>query len=98
MYATSADGNFEGENILFRSRSDEDDAKRNNLTLEQFRERVAQIKRKLYGERSKRVWPGRDEKLLTAWNGLMIAAMAQAGAAFGDEKYTQAATRAAILC
>ena len=95
VYATSTEGNFEEANILFRSRTDEEDAKRNNLSLEQFRERVAKIKCQLYGERSKRVWPGRDEKLLTAWNGLMITAMAQAGATFGEEKYTQAATKAA---
>ena len=95
IYATSAEGNFEDANILFRSRSDEDDAKRNNLSVEQFRERVAKIKCKLYGERSKRVWPGRDEKILTAWNGLMITAMAQAGAVFGEAKYIESATKAA---
>ena len=41
-------------------------------------------KRKLYEVRSKRVWPGRDEKMLTAWNGLMISAFAKVGAAFDD--------------
>ena len=45
--------------------------------------------------RSKRVWPGRDEKILTAWNGLMIAAFAQAGAVFGDDTIREAAAGAA---
>ena len=48
-----------------------------------------EAKRKLYEVRSKRVWPGRDEKILTAWNGLMIAAFAQAGAAFGETEYIE---------
>ena len=48
--------------------------------------------------RSKRVGPGRDEKILTAWNGLMIAAFAKAGAAFGDDHYTTAAANAADWC
>ena len=48
--------------------------------LERFRASSAEAKRKLYDVRAKRVWPGRDEKILTAWNGLMIAAFAKAGA------------------
>ncbi len=52
-------------------------------------------KRLLYDVRARRVWPGRDEKILTSWNGLMIAAFAKAGAAFGEVKYVEAAARAA---
>src|SRR5262249_23105140 len=54
-------------------------------------------KRKLFEVRSRRVWPGRDEKVLTAWNGLMIAAFAQAGQVLEAPDYTEAAVRAADL-
>ena len=95
VYGVSEGGNFEGHNILFRSKTDEQDAKLNGITVEELRARLATIKCKLYGERAKRIWPGRDEKILTAWNALMIAAFAQAGSALGVAKYTDAATKAA---
>ncbi|MGL6075257.1 MAG: thioredoxin domain-containing protein [Fimbriiglobus sp.] len=90
-------GNFEGHSILFRARPDADDAKMHGLSLEEFRAKLSQVKCKLYGERAKRIWPGRDEKILTAWNGLMIAAFAQAGAVFGQVKYLEAAQKAAAF-
>jgi hypothetical protein len=95
VFEVTEHGNFEGHNILFRSKTDEQDARLHGLSLEAFREKLGKIKCKLYGERSKRVWPGRDEKILTAWNGLMVAAFAQAGAVFGVPRYVEAAARAA---
>jgi len=95
VYGVTAAGNFEGHNILHRARSDEEDARRHGLGVEEFRARLGQIKGKLYGHRAARVWPGRDEKILTAWNGLMISAFATAGAVFGEPRYTEAAARAA---
>jgi uncharacterized protein YyaL (SSP411 family) len=88
-------GNFEGHNILFRARPDHVDAQQLGLSLEDFEAKLVEVKRKLYEVRSKRVWPGRDEKILTAWNGLMIAAMARAGAAFGEGTYFNRARLAA---
>ncbi|MBL8864395.1 MAG: thioredoxin domain-containing protein [Planctomycetia bacterium] len=95
VFGVTEHGNFEGHNILFRSKTDEQDAKLNNMGVEEFRTKLATIKEKLYAVRAKRVWPGRDEKFLTAWNGLAISAFAFAGAAFGEAKYVTAATRAA---
>ena len=95
VWGVSAEGNFEGHNILHRARSDEEDAQALGLTLDDFRERLSDAKVKLYEARAKRVWPGRDEKVLTAWNGLAIAALARAAAAFGEDRYRQAAVRAA---
>ena len=95
VYGVTPGGNFEGQSILFRSRPDADDARTQRLTLDDFRERLTRVKATLYAHRAKRVWPGRDEKILTAWNALMVSALAQAGAAFGEPKYVAAATRAA---
>jgi uncharacterized protein YyaL (SSP411 family) len=95
VWGVTASGNFEGHNILFRSRSDEEDAKQLGLSPDDFRAKLSEVKRKLIPVRSARVWPGRDEKILTAWNGLMISAFAKAGAAFGDERYVDAAVNAA---
>jgi uncharacterized protein YyaL (SSP411 family) len=95
VWGVSPRGNFDGHNILFRSRSDAEDAKALGLSIDDFRTRLALARRRLYGIRAKRVRPGRDEKILTAWNGLMVSAFAKAGAAFADVKYIQAAERAA---
>ncbi len=94
-FGVTSQGNFEGHNILFRSRSDAEDAKRLNVTLDAFDEAMSSIRLKHYGVRKDRIWPGRDEKILTAWNGLMIAAFAQAGAAFDMPIYIEKAVRAA---
>ncbi|MFO0936249.1 MAG: thioredoxin domain-containing protein [Gemmataceae bacterium] len=95
VFGTSETGNFEGHNILFRWRSDADDATGLGISLEEFRQKLGQVKCQLYGARAKRVWPGRDEKLLTAWNGLMIHAFAMAGAVLREPRYIAAARKAA---
>jgi uncharacterized protein YyaL (SSP411 family) len=78
--ATEA-GNFEGANILVRATSDPPE--------------LAEIKRRLLSARSRRVRPGLDDKRLTSWNALMIAALADAGAAFGRADYVSAAVTCA---
>ncbi len=98
VWGITAGGNFEGHNILFRARSDGDDAVRLGMAESDFRAKLAEVKRKLIPVRSARVWPGRDEKILTAWNGLMIAALAKAGAAFGDHFYLVCAVASADWC
>jgi len=78
-------GNFEGLNIpnLIKGEYPEDE--------KEFVNRCKQI---LFNHREKRIHPYKDDKILTAWNGLMIAAMAIGGRMLGEEKYTQAAERA----
>ncbi len=75
-------GNFEGENILVRGDRPEP-------------ARLPEWRRRLYEVRAQRVWPGLDDKRLTAWNALAISALADAGAAFAREDYLDAARRAA---
>jgi uncharacterized protein YyaL (SSP411 family) len=78
-------GNFEGANIL-ESRGAE--------PAPEVRERIRSA---LLAVRSQRVWPGLDDKRLTAWNGLMISALAEAGAVLEREDYVAAARRAAAF-
>jgi uncharacterized protein YyaL (SSP411 family) len=95
VWGVTRSGNFEGHNILCRALSDADEAKAAGLSLADFRAKLMTAIRSLYEARSKRVWPGRDEKILTAWNGLMIAAFARAGAVFAHPPYALYARRAA---
>jgi uncharacterized protein YyaL (SSP411 family) len=65
--------------------------------LEQLERIVAESKRKLFSARSERVPPGRDTKVLTAWNGLMLAAFAEAARVLKRVDYRQAALRNATF-
>jgi len=76
-------GNWEGHNILNVPRAPETVAADLGLTLDQLSDIALRGKCKLYGVRAKRVWPGRDEKILAGWNGWMLAAFAEAALAFG---------------
>ncbi|HEV2074794.1 MAG TPA: thioredoxin domain-containing protein [Thermoleophilaceae bacterium] len=80
-FGASEEGNFEGRNILVRT--GEPPAG------------LAEIKRRLYEARSRRAWPGLDDKRLTAWNALMIGALAEAGATLEVERYVDAAVACA---
>ena len=87
LYDISERGNWEGHNILNVPRDPESVAADQGVTLEQLSDIAARGKCKLYGVRSQRVWPARDEKILTGWNGWMLAAFAEAHLAF--EKYEE---------
>jgi uncharacterized protein YyaL (SSP411 family) len=65
------------------------------LAPEAFEEQMAAVRDALLLARSNRDQPARDDKVLTAWNGLMIAAMARAGSLLAEPKYVEAAARAA---
>src|SRR5206468_9518888 len=95
VYDVSPEGNWEGHNILNRSKSDQQDARMLRIDEVELRSILEKAKGKLYEVRSRRVWPGRDEKVLTAWNALMIAAFAQAGAVLEEPRYVAAAQKAA---
>ena len=80
-YPVSERGNFEGMNIL---QFEGDLAQRPAL---------ADARRKLWAAREARIRPGRDEKVLTAWNGLMLAAFAEAARVLDREDYRDVAER-----
>lgn len=86
-------GNFEGANILHVPNEDRIVADRLHLTLEELHTRLAAIKDKLYAARTHRVHPGLDDKILTAWNGMMLASLAEAARVLEREDYRTAAVR-----
>jgi uncharacterized protein YyaL (SSP411 family) len=95
VYDVTPEGNWEGHNILHRSRPYEQEAKLLKMSEPELRARLDEAKRKLFEVRSRRVWPGRDEKALTSWNGLMISAFARAARVLERPEYREAAVRAA---
>jgi uncharacterized protein YyaL (SSP411 family) len=82
LYDVTERGNWEGSNILNVPRDPESVAADLGITLDQLADIAARGKCKLYGVRAQRVWPARDEKILTGWNGWMLAAFAEACIAF----------------
>jgi len=88
-YDVTPGGNFEGHNILNRlkhlPRSMDDEKK------------LAAMREKLLATRAKRVRPGLDDKVLADWNGLMIAALVNAGLGFEEPHWLQMAARAFLF-
>ena len=82
-WSATPEGNFEGRNILHVS----DDTARPRPDM------LTRAKTLLFSAREKRVRPGRDEKILAAWNGLMLRALADAARIFGDPGWRSLALR-----
>ena len=108
LFDIQESGNFEierGLNILALRSSLEDAASVYGIPEKEIRERLSGIRTKLFAARGKRVRPYKDDKILTDWNGLMIAAYAKAAQVLGqptpsdqglnDQDYSLAARRAA---
>jgi uncharacterized protein YyaL (SSP411 family) len=83
-YGVTSGGNFEGHNILNAAHPDEGE-----------HAALAPARAKLYDVRARRPAPLRDEKILAAWNGLMISGLAVAGRVLDEPRYVAAAARAA---
>jgi uncharacterized protein YyaL (SSP411 family) len=88
-------GDLEGQNTLFRAIWSDKLAEAFSLPEKQIEESLTDSRAKLLSHRATRPKPHRDDKIITAWNGLMISALAKAAAAFSSEKYTEAAKTAA---
>lgn len=86
-YDVSEEGNFEEKNILNVSYTLDATAKALQMTTEKLREVLETARRRLFDEREKRVKPFRDEKVLTAWNGLMLATFAESAAILQRNDY-----------
>ncbi|MEX2252475.1 MAG: thioredoxin domain-containing protein [Acidimicrobiia bacterium] len=83
FFGASPHGNFEGSNILYRP------------TAEPWNDRIESIRQRLLAVRGGRVRPGLDDKIVSSWNGLALRALAEAGAALGDDHYLETAVRSA---
>ena len=82
-YGVTPAGNFEGKSILFVPSDRSAAAARAGVDDETLQAIIARARRILYDARARRVWPGRDEKILASWNGLMLRGVATAARAFG---------------
>ena len=92
-YGVSKAGNWEGVNILHRHQDLAAFAIEQGMTREQARAQLSDARMRLFAEREKRIRPGRDEKVILAWNAMMATAYAKAYAAFGKKDYLKAAER-----
>ena len=84
-YDVTAEGNWEGKTILHRNRAPD-------LGDAESEAKLAEARRILFEQRGGRVRPGWDDKVLADWNGLMIAALANAGAVFAEPSWIEAAS------
>jgi len=95
FYGVSPIGNFQGRNILNMSHSIENFAVKHQIDVERLQETLHSARHRLWEAREQRVHPSKDCKIVTGWNGLAIFALAEVGAALGEERYIHAAERAA---
>ncbi|RJP76237.1 MAG: thioredoxin domain-containing protein [Candidatus Zixiibacteriota bacterium] len=102
-YNVTAEGNFvdpatgqaTGENILHLARPLDQVALDLKMPEDDLRQTLDKARQKLFTAREQRIHPHKDDKVLTDWNGLMIAALAKGAQAFGDPKYSRMAAQAA---
>jgi uncharacterized protein YyaL (SSP411 family) len=86
---------FTGKNILYQAHSIEETARHFDRPAAEIQDGILHAAAKLLDARGARVRPHLDDKILTAWNGLMISAFAKAGAVLAEPRYADAARRAA---
>jgi uncharacterized protein YyaL (SSP411 family) len=92
-YNVTPAGNFEGLNILHRPVPASAVAARLEISEADVLQAVERARPILYAARSKRVWPGRDDKTLAAWNGLMLRGVAECARVFQSADFRQLALR-----
>ncbi|HLG73011.1 MAG TPA: thioredoxin domain-containing protein [Chloroflexota bacterium] len=92
-FGVTPQGNFERRNILHVERDMDVVADQLGADFHEFEAAIARSRQKLLAAREQRVHPGRDEKILTAWNGLMLRALAEGGAILTRPDYTDVARR-----
>ncbi len=96
FFGVTETGNFEGGTTVLSQPFPTDRVARDlGVETAALQDRVDSIRARLLAARSRRHAPGRDDKVLTSWNALMISALAEAGAALGRTDYLDAATRCA---
>lgn len=94
-YDVSDEGNFEGKNILHVDKAFDAFARLEGVNSEKLQEILDSAREKLFAVRKKRIHPHKDDKILTAWNGLMIAAFAKGARTFNEPGFARVAVHAA---
>ena len=94
-FQDEATGETPGTSIPLLKKSLAEFAKELKLDEKELKARLEKSRRKLFLEREKRIHPQKDDKILTDWNGLMIAALAQGAQVLDDQRYADAAKKAA---
>jgi uncharacterized protein len=95
LYQVTETGNFEGKNILNLSQPLAFTAKEKNIDYNELIERLDKNKKILWQYREKRILPLRDDKVITAWNAMMIKSFAYVGQQFNNQTYIDVAIKAA---
>ncbi|MBA4300528.1 MAG: thioredoxin domain-containing protein [Cyclobacterium sp.] len=94
LYNLNPNGNWEEEvNILFQTRSYGEVAAEFGMTEEALLEKLKQVKAQLLQVRNQRIYPGKDDKVLAGWNGLMSAGLVQAFYATGEKRMLELAMK-----
>ncbi|HUA34208.1 MAG TPA: thioredoxin domain-containing protein [Candidatus Binataceae bacterium] len=93
-FDVSVEGNFEDANILHRTIEPADAARMFKKSEDEMADAIKALRSKLFAAREKRVKPGRDDKILVAWNAMMISAFAAGARALHEPRYLEAAKRA----
>ena len=96
-YGVTAAGNFEGRNILHRVKSDREVGAKLGVAPARVTQMLADARATLYEARASRPSPIRDDKIIAAWNGLMVSAFARAGWALDRADYLDTASAAATF-
>ena len=97
FYGVNSQGNWEGKNVLYVSRPLNQVAAQLGQDAEEYEKELDASRKKLLEARSQRVKPGVDDKIVTAWNGMMIQALAEGYRALGDGRYLEAAKKSAAF-
>ncbi len=103
LFHFEQDGNFQeqssghktGENIIHLQQALDKIASNSKTEEQELRQRLEKIRQQLFDVREHRIHPYKDDKILTDWNGLMIAALAKGAKVFDEAEYANAAQRAA---
>ncbi len=94
LYGVTLQGNFESKNIFYLKQSLAETAKQKKLSLDQLLARLNPLLETLRTYRQKRIPPLTDDKIIVAWNGMLITALAEAGDILGETRYIDAAKTA----
>ena len=92
-YSVTSIGNWEGNNILYINHKKEDLLKKFQIDEKLFEKIISESKKILFEERTKRIRPGLDDKILTSWNALMLRGYVDAYMTFGEKKFLSTALK-----